>query len=232
LYTFGEGKTASDFLTCSTIPPTSKSKSELYHGGLSDGNCNMDDDRITVYEEWKCSSNGPYQLWTAEFKNGVNPISCTESYTCSSFSTYSNDQFRCTTSLNPSDLASSNRPTSQATRAGLKGGKLAGVIVAVAVGLLMGLVKSCCYGNSNAEQDDQDATSVVVHQSDAESEQNIAAEPRTADSMPTMPMESKKNLPPPSITQSIETIKFCSKCGASIVSGRAFCASCGKAVRA
>jgi len=113
-----------------------------------------------------------------------------------------------------------NVRTTSTTRAGLKGGKLAGVIVAVAIGFLIGLIKACYYNKkSNAEQDDQVATSVVVHKPGAENDQDNA-EPKTTDSN-----TRKENQ-----NASSDVAKFCTKCG-NPVSGAAFCSACGQAVK-
>ena len=108
-------------------------------------------------------------------------------------------------------------------------GKIAGIVVGVVVTFLIAVVKYCCFSNKNetageGEQNTTPPVTVLVQQQNTEGRDEPGA-------MPTMPMESKQKLPSPSTTRSTATSNFCSKCGASIVSGGAFCASCGKAVR-
>lgn len=207
LYTYIDGTSGASIYTCSNVPSTSKMKSDNYHGSLSNDECNMDEDKFVVYEEIRCGSYGPYAVFTLEFQEtGVDPISCTESGSCSS-ETRSNEKIACvvaTSSPSPSGGSSSayspsytgtgssdvRIPAYTARKAANATGKIAGIVVGVVVTFLIALVKYCCFTNKHetAGEDEENTTpkvTVSVQQQDTE-------RPNESIAMQTMPMELKQ----------------------------------------
>lgn len=59
-----------------------KQKSDSYHGLISENDCEMNDNKILIHDEWICGENGAYFQSTLTIQDGGDPTSCTETAEC------------------------------------------------------------------------------------------------------------------------------------------------------
>ena len=97
LYTGCTGGSCGDLWTCSNVAVSEMTKSEDYHGSLSDQQCEMDDDRMEVHASVECRSDGPYAVEEVHILDGSNPKRCSSTFSSCLSSSKSEEKLTCVT---------------------------------------------------------------------------------------------------------------------------------------